>query len=166
MSIGKYILTAVVVSALPILTQADPGNGKGNGHTHANLQSQIDNIQLIPGPEGPQGPGGADGNDGDASNCNVVLTQRGYDANLVKDTNEVNGSNANHVVNSCPLPYTRTGASCLASAASGLLRQAGTDITASSQLICRGSINSGDSSLFIRLRSYPICMKVELICNQ
>ena len=36
------------------------GDGGGDGHTHDDLQTQINNIQLLPGPQGDPGPAGAD----------------------------------------------------------------------------------------------------------
>lgn len=97
------------------------GEGTGGGHSHNDLEDLINSISLTPGPQRPAGapgPACADGQDVadcDLGNCVAVMTQMGFDERILlkNDTTEINGSNANHIVNNCPMPYSRTGATCL-----------------------------------------------------
>lgn len=146
------------------------GAGTGNGHTYSDLQDQIDNISLTQGPAGPAGPTGPTGPAGPATNeCTAVLTQLGFTEGIelgveVKDETFSGTGQALQTIGSCPTPYIRTGATCLASVSSGAaLRQAGSD-TINGVMYCRGLIGQLDSNL-LRLRSYPICTKVDLVCD-
>ena len=109
----------------------------------------------IQGPTGPTGP---------APQCTAVLEQMPYDSSLVKDDTYDGKAQAAQRINDCPVPYVRTGATCLASVSSGpALRQAGSDVI-NGVPHCRGLIGQADSNK-LRLISYPICTKVELVCE-
>jgi hypothetical protein len=107
------------------------------------------------GPAGPTGP---------TPQCTAVLEQMPYDSSLVKDETYNGTAQAAQRINSCPAPYMRTGATCLASVTSGpALRQSGSDVI-NGVLHCRGLIGQAESNI-LRLISYPICTKVELVCE-
>ena len=141
------------------------GDGTGDGHTHNDLEDLINNISLTPGPEGPAGPAGPAANE-----CTAVLTQLGFTEGLelgveVQDDTYFGKAQALQIIGSCPAPYIRTGATCLASVTNGpALRQAGSD-TINGVMYCRGLIGQLDTNV-LRLRSYPICTKVDLVCDE
>jgi len=134
-----------------------------NGNQDASEDINGDGIVSVAdcqGTQGQQGPPGPATN-----SCTAVLTQMGFDQSLVKDETFNGTAQASHVVNSCPAPYIRTGATCLASVTSGsALRQSGLDTSNFGVLSCRGLIGQADSNV-LRLRSYPICTKVDLVCD-
>lgn len=139
------------------------GDGAGNGHAHGDLGAAIDDLNTAINDLQDQID-----TIGDLGSCTPYLEQMPFAPELVIDDTYPSGSNTLQEINSCPVPYTRTGAVCLASRTSdgGFLQQAGTNyINDGSILACRGSLAAALDDGTVRLISYPICTKVDLVCD-